>query len=282
MSTAQQVIYADTFVEGFEQKVSILRETVTTKTIAKGGQFFFLVASSGGAAAVTRGPNGLIPARDDAQTQVGVTLKEAHDLQRKTGFDIFRGQADQQAIMRMTGMKVINREIDNAIINAAVLGTVAIAGAVTLQKAVANTIATKLGNAFALEDDMEGEVSAVVTPAAWAYLTDITSFASSLYTERNKGAVDRGVPQPKERGYWMGMWWYKSALLPGVGTNAATCVVYHKAALGHAVDRATIAGMIGRDEEQDYSWARHSVYHGAQLLQNAGIVKFTHDDSAYS
>lgn len=283
MSTAQQVVYADTFIEGFEQAESILRDTVTTQVMTKGGQFYFLVASSGGATAVTRGPNGLIPARDDSQTQVPVALKEAHDLQRKPGFNIFAGQADQQAIMRMTGMKVINREIDLAILGAAAAATVEVQGgaAVTFSKGVANTISTKLRNAF-VGEQTKGQLFGVMTPAAWAYATDITAFANSLYTVKNKGVTDEGAPGENERAYFMGVWWYCSALLPGTGTDEATCFVWHKAALGHAINSASIEGKIDRNEEQDYSWARHTVYHGAQLLQNSGIVKFTHDDSDYS
>lgn len=280
MSTAQQVIYADKFVAGFEAGTSVLRQTVTTQVMAKGGQFYFLVASSGGAEAVTRGSNGLIPARDDSQTQVPVTLAEAHDLQRKTGFDIFRGQADQQAIMRMTGMKVINRKIDRLIISQLATGSVNTGAAASFSKTMVNKAVTKLGNAFAIED-MDGELFGALTPAAWAYATDITSFANSLYTE-DKGRVDKGLPQPMERAKWMGVLWHKVSILPGAGTSAAQCFVWHRASLGHAIDSASVTGMIGRDEEQDYSWARHSVYQGAAVLQNAGIVVMNHDDSGLS
>jgi hypothetical protein len=34
--------------------------------------------------------------------------------------------------------------------------------------------------------------------------------------------------------------------------------------------------------ENDYSWARHSAYMGAKLLQNSGVVLLAHDASGFS
>jgi hypothetical protein len=103
-STAFQTQYRQEFVAGFEQHVSLLRDTVTTEAEIKGNTAVFLVADSGGAAAVTRGVNGLIPARSDNLTQNSCTLSEWHDLVRKTGFNIFASQGNQRAIMQMTSM----------------------------------------------------------------------------------------------------------------------------------------------------------------------------------
>jgi hypothetical protein len=38
---------------------------------------------------------------------------------------------------------------------------------------------------------------------------------------------------------------------------------------------------IGYDEEQDYSWARASVFMASKLLQNSGVVVINHDGSAF-
>ena len=55
--------YRDEFIHGFEQQISLLRDTVTTEAVIKGNEAIFLVSDSGSATAVTRGVNGLIPAR---------------------------------------------------------------------------------------------------------------------------------------------------------------------------------------------------------------------------
>ena len=70
--------------------------------------------------------------------------------------------------------------------------------------------------------------------------------------------------------------------LPGKGTTSETSFLYHKSAVGHALDTAGLQTPVGYDEEQDYSWARASAYMGAALLQNAGVVVLTADGSAYA
>ena len=67
--TAFMTQYRQEFIAGFEQKQSLLRQSVTSEAVIKGNQAVFLVADSGGATAVTRGVNGLIPARADHLVQ---------------------------------------------------------------------------------------------------------------------------------------------------------------------------------------------------------------------
>ena len=82
--TAFQTQYRQEFIAGFEQRHSLLRETVTTEAVIKGNNAVFLVADSGDAEANARGTNGLIPARADNLTQNTAVLQEWHDLVRKT------------------------------------------------------------------------------------------------------------------------------------------------------------------------------------------------------
>src|SRR5688572_16027827 len=122
--TAFQTQYRQEFIAAFEQHQSLLRDSVTTEAVIKGNTATFLVAGSGGAEAVTRGSNGLIPARADDLTQASATLLEWHDLVRKTRFNIFASQGNQREIMQKTTMAVINRRIDQDIIAELNTGTV--------------------------------------------------------------------------------------------------------------------------------------------------------------
>jgi hypothetical protein len=63
--TAFVTQYRDEFIAGFEQGTSQLRAAVNTSAQIKGQQAVFDVVDTGGATAVTRGVNGLIPARAD-------------------------------------------------------------------------------------------------------------------------------------------------------------------------------------------------------------------------
>ena len=77
--SAFQTQYRQELVATFEEGMSWLRQTTVTEAVIKGNQATFLVAGSGDASAVTRGINGLIPARADDMTQLTATLTEWHD-----------------------------------------------------------------------------------------------------------------------------------------------------------------------------------------------------------
>jgi hypothetical protein len=77
--SAPVVQYRNELIATFEEGMSWLRQTTVTEAVIKGNSAVFAVAGSGGAAAVTRGINGLIPARADDTTQSTCTLVEWHD-----------------------------------------------------------------------------------------------------------------------------------------------------------------------------------------------------------
>lgn len=240
----------------------------------------FLVAGSGGAAAVTRGVNGLIPARADSLTQTSATLQEWHDLVRKTNFNIFASQGNQRSIMQSTTMGVINREIDQDIIGQLQNGTVNTGGATTASVALVAKAKTKLGNAGVPWDT---NITFLITPGFEGYLMQTTEFASRLYVNKPPSDGADLAWRDKPQSYiWYGALWIVHPNLPGVGTNAETCFAFHKSAIGHAVDSAGMESLVGYDEEQAYSWARCSVNMGSKVLQNSGIVLIAHDASAIS
>ena len=70
--------------------------------------------------------------------------------------------------------------------------------------------------------------------------------------------------------------------LPGQGTSSEISYLFHKSAIGHAADTGGVDTAVGYNEEQNYSYARASLYMAAVLLQNAGVVVITHDGSAYA
>ena len=101
--------YRQEYIHGFEDRQSILRATCVQEAVIKGNEAIFLVSDSGSANAVTRGVNGLIPARADNNAQNTATLREWHDLVRKTDFTVFASQGDQRRIMQETTMAVVKR-----------------------------------------------------------------------------------------------------------------------------------------------------------------------------
>jgi len=276
-----QTQYRDEFIAGFEQHVSLLRDTVTTEAVIKGNQAVFLVADSGDAEAVTRGVNGLIPARSDNQAQNTATLQEWHDLVRKTNFNVFASQGNQRAIMQMTTMAVINRKIDNQISTVLNTGSVTIGSASTIPSvSLFQNGRVKLSNASVPWDS---NITLLCQPAFLAYLEQAPEFSSADYISMRPYAND----DPSWRDQPMAYRWRSTLIiehpnLPGKGTSSEISFMYHKNAVGHAANVAGMECPVGYNEEQAYSFCRCSMDMGAVLLQNAGVVVITADGSAYA
>ena len=273
--TAFQTMYRQEFIAGFEKRQSLARRTCVTEAEVNGNQATFLVADSGGASAVTRGVNGDIPTRPDNLNQYVATLAEWHDVPERTNFNLFASQGNGRRIMQETSMAVVNRKIDNDIHTALTAATVTWGAAATATLLLIATAKTKLGNAFALND---APVYALVTPAFHGYLMTLKEFASADYINMKPF---EGVAKDKAFA-WYGVNWIVDAGLPGVGTASSTNFMYSQNAIGHAMDSERLQTFVGYDDKNDKSWARCSTYMGSKLLQNAGVVKMLHDDSALS
>lgn len=273
MDSAFQIQYRNEFIAAFEQTESMVRNTVTTEVELKGNQATFLVAGSGAAQAVTRGLNGLIPARPDDNQQYTATLVEWHDLVKKTGFNVFASQGDQRRIMQETSTAVINRKLDSDIITELSTATQDTGATQTASLSQVMYGLAILGNNSV---PLDGNISALITPAFHAYLMQTKEFASADYVDNKpfSGALTMYR--------WAGVNFIVHPNLPGKGTSAEKCFLYHKNAVGNAINSGGIQTAVGVDEEQDYSYARTTVYTGSKVLQNSGIVVFNHDGSAFA
>ncbi len=199
---------------------------------------------------------------------------------RKTNFNIFASQGNQRAIMQMTTMSVINRKIDSDIITVLDAFTNNTGGATTASLQLAVHAKTILGNNDVASD---GNICAVITPAFEGYLLQSAEFANADYV--TKKPIDSGETAWDDTpGYymWLGVKWIVHTNLTGAGTAAEKCHMFHKAAIGHAVDMAGMGCPVGYNEEQAYSWSRCSIHMGSVELQSAGGVVMNHDGSAFA
>ncbi len=280
--TAFQMQYRQEFIQAFEQHQSLLRDLVTTEAVIKGQQAVFLVAGSGSASAVTRGTNGRIPARSDNLSQNTATLQEWHDLVRKTGFNVFASQGNQRSVMQMTTMAVLNRKIDELIINELNTGTVSIGSSSTIPSvSLFQNGRVKLSNASVPWDS---NISLLCQPSFIAYLEQAPEFSNAQYVDVRPYAGDSSASwKDKPQAYrWRNCLILEHPNLPGKGTSSEKNFLFHKSAIGQAMDTAGMTTPVGYDQEQDYSWARASAFMAAKLLQNTGIVVITADGSAYA
>ena len=274
-NSAPTIQYRDQLIATFEEGRTWLRHTTVTEHQRSGNQAVFLVAGSGGATANTRGIEGRIPARHDDMTQNTATVVEWHDKVVKTGFNIFQSQGNQRKLMQDTTRMVLNRRLDQDIID--VLDTATNNLGATGDTISLNTVAralTTLGEAEVPVEE-EDNMFAVCTPAVRGYLMQIPEFNSVDYVEMRflNGASKRVMR-------WAGFNWIFHPNLTGVGTAAEKCYFYHKNSIGSAFDMENLSVAIGYDDEDDYSWARASSFTGSVMLQQPGVVQFLHDASA--
>ncbi len=259
-------------IMGFEKGQSLTRRAVTIETEINGNQATFLVADSGGATATTRGINGDIPTRPDNLNQYTATLVEWHDVPERTRFNIYASQGDGRRIMQETSMKVINRKIDDDIYTE-------LANATTTWSAPAagGHLASIIGARTTLSENFatEEEPWAFITPAMYGQLMAYRQFTSVDYIN---GKGFENVSRSKAFN-WFGINWIVDAGLPGAGTATASQFIFNKQAIGHACDVENMMTAVGYDEKNDKSWARCTTFMGSKLLQDAGVVKMTHDDT---
>lgn len=273
--SAFQTMYRDSFIASFEKRNSVLVNSVTTEAMIKGGSAVFLVAGSGGATAVSRGLNGDIPTRADDLNQYTATLTDWHDVPERTNFNIFASQGDAVRIMQEDSMAVINRKRDDDIRTALSAATSTTGSAAVASITLVTKAKTKIRNATG---DDAVDIYAAITPAFHGYLMGLAQFTSADYIQ---DARFQGVGKDKAFS-WYGVNWVVDSGLSGAGTASATCYMYAKSAIGHACDKTSISTLVGYDEKNDKSWARTSIYMGSKLLQNSGVLKIIHDDSALS
>lgn len=274
-NATQQIAFIEEYVKEFELKQSLIRDRVTTNAIVKGEVARFLVAGSGGADAVTRGSNGKIPSRNVSKTQKSATLKEKHDKQIETGFDMFASQGNIKQIMMDASMGVIYRDFDQDIITTLSTATVTTGTAAVGSINLINKAFTTLGNAKA--GGGKDTITFLITPSLHSYLTELEAFSSAEYVDTKQFMTDATSAFS-----WRGGMFIEHPELPGVGTSSATCFAFNHSAVGHAYNAESLSVHADYDKEDDYSFVRATCYHGSVLLQNAGVVKIIHNDSGNS
>ena len=272
---AAQTQYRQAFIDQFEGRASALRVATTKESVTKGNTAIFLVAGSGTDTAVSRGTNGQIPYGNPTNSQKTATLVEYHAPYELTGFNIFASQGDQKEVMRRSSMAVINRNIDLICLAELANATIDTGSYATASMAMVEKAKGYLGNNDVPVEE-EDNMFAIVSSGFMAYLRQLTEFSSADYVD-----VKPLVGPTRKMLRWNGVNWIQSARVTGVGTSTELCYMWHRNALGYAVNIGEDSIDIGYDAKQDSSWSRASIYHGAKILQNTGIVQLKHDSSAF-
>lgn len=266
--------YKEEMIAGFERRTSDLMVATTREMMSSGLSVVFLVTSSGGAHAVTRGQNGDIPYNAPGNTQVTVTLTEAHAPFSLTGFDIFASQGSQTTNMQQSAWATIRRAQDDVIVAELANATQDQAAASGFNLGVVANALAALGNnnvPIGEADQMFG----LLSPAAFGYLIQQTEFTNGDYVDVKP--LSGGMVRKMYR--WAGVNWIMSSAVGGLGTSTELLYIWHRSAIGYACNVGDAKFAAGFNEEQQRSWAIATVFHAAKIIQNAGIIKITHDAS---
>lgn len=279
--TAFQTQYRQELISAYEVGECLLGQSVTDEAVIKGNTATFLIAGSGDATAVTRGVNGRIPGRPNDLTQTSCTLEEWHDKPEISGFNMFASQGNISGLMQKTTKDVINRKKDELIL--AQLATASNTTGTAQQGSHDLVVYAKtiLGNNKVAFD---GQITAVISPAMNGYLEQVPEYASADFREIKPlegGNGNSYAGRPKAR-FWSEVHWIVHPSLTGAGTAAEKCFMFHRDAIGCAMDVSGMSTYAGYNEEEDYSFARCSGYMGSKLLQNSGVVVINHDGSEYA
>lgn len=268
--------YKEEMIAAYERRVSDLVVATTKEFMSSGLTVTFLVSGGGGAHAVTRGQNGDIPYNAPGNSQISATLVEKHMPYSLTGFDVFASQGNQTQLMQNESWAGIRRDQDAVILAELANATQDLAAPTGM---TLNVVATALA-VMANNDVPTNEVDnmfGLLSGAAWAYLIQQPEFANGDWVDNKvlSGNTTRRMFR------WAGVNWIQSSAVSGTGTSSEILYIWHRGALGYACNMGGEKIAAGFNEEQQRSWSIATIYHTAKILQNAGIVKITHNGSAF-
>lgn len=263
-------------VAQFEQSSTQLAMATTKETVRQGQSAVFLVSGSAGDVAHTRGANGDIIYGGPQNSQVTITLKERHAAKELTGFDVFASQGNQADGLRQMVVRIMNRDRDLTILNALSAATQDFGTGPMDLTTVLGSVAI-LGNNQVPTDEVDN-MFGIISPAANAYMMQIPEYSNAQYVDLKPFA--NGASKRYKR--WADINWIVTPLVSGVGTSSEILYIFHRAALGYSANLGEDKVYADYETKHGRSWARAELYHEAGLLQNSGVIKITHDGSAFA
>jgi len=279
MANPEAVVYRREFVESYNVGVTLLADRFTEESMTMGRSAVFDVATLGGRMSV-RSVDGRIPRRNRADTQVTCTIDERVAKEEVTDFEKFTSQADERAKINRSIMISVNEEIDYHVLselsNASTSYSTS-AAPITLDTAT-KVIGTMAQNKVPIGAQ---DLTWIISPMLEAKLQTIQGYTSADYvsTKPLESGGNQYNGQRKIKN-WLGAGWIVHPNLPGVGSSSCTTYLVHRRALGLAVPTNRMQYEFGRIPGELADCAVAGLMMGAKILQNAGILKFLHNDAA--
>lgn len=279
MANPEAVIYKREFVESYNLGATLLADRFTEESMTVGRSVVFDVATLGGRMS-TRSIDGRIPRRNRTDSQITCTIDERVAKEEVTDFEKFTSQADERAKINRSIMISVNEEIDYHVLTELANASTsysASATPITLDTAT-KVIATLSQNKVPIGAQ---DLTWIISPMMEAKLQNITGYTSADYVSTKP--LDTGGNQysgERKVKSWLGAGWIVHPNLPNTGTSSCTTYLVHRRALGLGVPTSKMQYEAGRIPGELAECAVAGLMMGCKILQNAGILKFLHNDAA--
>lgn len=270
LSPTDFIHFATEGVAEFEKSESLLEDRVYKELVPQGNTATFNITGNVDKVAKTRNLNSRMAADQVNRNQQTATLVEKYHKIEHTDFDLFASQNGIRRAMEECTY-VLKRDVDD-IIRTALDGatTNTITGVASLNSVNQAIVKLHEANAGGGPDNL----TALVSPSFMGLMRQIDAFNNADYIDLKPYTGDFS-----EAYRFMGVTFIVDPEVAGVGTSSAKCYFFHRNAIGYACNTGSIMYKAGYYEPENLHYAYASVYHGAVLLQETGVVEFTHDDT---
>lgn len=249
----------------YQRKGSKLRNTVRTKQNVKGESTYFNKVGKAEVGDKARGGN--IPVLSTGKSRVKCDLVAKYGGEYVEALDEIMSSVDEKKVIAESLAYAHGRHTDKLIIDQLISSAVTqVVGDHTagMGQGLAQSAIEALNTADVPDD---GDRTALVTTHGWEELLKIDAFAKAEYIGSGKLPWLDG----SEAKRWRNCLWTVHTGLPIIGTDA-TCVIYHKTAVGHAIG-LELTTTWSWENEKDAHFLNTKMLQGVALIDPTGIVK---------
>jgi len=202
--------------------------------------------------------------------------------------DSAKTEVDEKMVIAKQGAFALGRKADDLITTALNGTTNEGTFTVTSKATIENSLLNMVEDLIASDVPSDGDIFGLLTPRAWTQAMKVESFNSADYVGPDGSSFKSGAAVGVKFKDWNGAKWQAHTGLPGVTTSAAECYLYHKTAVGFGMGKhakniasnpAVVADITWNGPEAAW-FINHMFSAGACLIEDAGVVEYTIDDTA--
>jgi len=264
----------------------MLKDTVFLKDGIVGSTAHFQKLGTG--TATTKSRHGEITPMNVTHTAPSVSLADFYAGEWSDSLDEAKVNIDVRMAYAKSGAMALGRKVDEQIttvLDSTTQSTVTLT--VTSSAATQASLITFVEALDANSVPNDGQRYGALTPRMYAQAMTVNSFASADYVGANGLPFVEGAPGHRMFRKWLNVNWCMLPELPGQGTSTAKCFVYHKNALGYAIQKAERNVSGGENVSADITWhgdraayfINHMMSGGAVMIDDTGVIEGNLNDT---